>query len=216
MTAQQNSAPAGQAGAAPAHGPLLAKDARHALHPWADLSTLGKQDALVITGAQGVEVVDSRGRRYIDAIGGMWCVTVGYGREELVEAMAAQARRMPYFTPFGDVANELTIELGAQLAALAPGDLNRVHFTTGGSTAVDSAVRIAHLYHAAMGLAPRSTTCCPGSTPTTAAPTWPPRCPARRPTGSASTTRTGGCTTWRAPATTRTTPRCPPTTASPG
>lgn len=151
MTAHQHSAPAGQDGAAPAHGPLLAKDARHALHPWADLSTLGKQDALVITGAQGVEVVDSRGRSYLDAIGGMWCVTVGYGREELVEAMAAQARRMPYFTPFGDVANEPATELAAQLAALAPGDLNRVHFTTGGSTAVDSAVRIAHLYHAALG-----------------------------------------------------------------
>ncbi|WUH90992.1 aminotransferase [Streptomyces sp. NBC_00433] len=159
MTVEQHSAPAGQDGApaghdrtASAHGQLLAKDARHVLHPWADLSTLGKEDSLVISGAQGVEVVDSQGRRYLDAIGGMWCVTVGYGREELVEAMAAQARRMPYFTPFGDVANEPAIELAAQLAALAPGDLNRVHFTTGGSTAVESAVRIAHLYNAARGL----------------------------------------------------------------
>jgi putrescine aminotransferase len=151
VTEQQHSASALRDGAASAHGPLLAKDARHVLHPWADLSTLGKQDSLVITGAEGVEVVDSLGRRYIDAIGGMWCVTVGYGREEMVDAIAAQARRMPYFTPFGDVANAPAIELAAQLAALSPGDLNRVHFTTGGSTAVESAVRVAHLYHAAQG-----------------------------------------------------------------
>ncbi|CAG7606210.1 aminotransferase [Actinacidiphila bryophytorum] len=150
MTAQQHSASRGGRDDA-VHGRLLADDTRHVLHPWADLSTLGKQDPLVITGAEGVEVVDSRGRRYLDAIGGMWCVTVGYGREEIVEAMAAQARAMPYFTPFGDVANEPAIELAAQLAALAPGDLNRVHFTTGGSTAVESAVRVAHLYHAALG-----------------------------------------------------------------
>ncbi|GFE12739.1 aspartate aminotransferase family protein [Streptomyces glebosus] len=132
-------------------GSLVAKDARHVLHPWADLSALGGQGSLMVCEAQGVEVMDSAGRKYLDAIGGMWCVTVGYGRPELIDAMQAQARRMPYFTPFADVANEPAAELAALLAELSPGDLNRVHFTTCGSTAVESAVRIAHLYFASRG-----------------------------------------------------------------
>ncbi|MDG4767691.1 aminotransferase [Solwaraspora sp. WMMD406] len=129
----------------------VAMDARHVLHPWADLRTLGRAESLLVSQATGVEVVDSEGRRYLDAIGGMWCVTVGYGRHELIEAMTEQARRMPYYTPFGDVGSEPAARLAATLAELAPGDLNRVHFTTGGSTAVESAVRIAHYYFASQG-----------------------------------------------------------------
>src|SRR5215213_4561450 len=83
-------------------GSLVAKDARHVLHPWADLTALGTQESLIVCEAHGVEVSDSEGRKYLDAIGGMWCVTVGYGRPELIDAMQSQARRMPYFTPFGD------------------------------------------------------------------------------------------------------------------
>jgi adenosylmethionine-8-amino-7-oxononanoate aminotransferase len=132
-------------------GSLVAKDARHILHPWADLTALGKQESLIVSRAQGVEVFDSEGRRYLDAIGGMWCVTVGYGRQELVDAMQAQAQKMPYFTPFGDISSEPAAELAALLAELSPGDLNRIQFTTGGSTAVDSAVRIAHYYFASQG-----------------------------------------------------------------
>jgi putrescine aminotransferase len=130
---------------------LVERDARHVLRPWADLSTLGRPDAFIVSEARGAEVVDRQGRTYLDAIGGMWCVTVGYGRRELVDAMRAQAERMPYFTPFGDVTNEPATELAALLAELSPGDLNRVHYTTGGSTAVESAVRIAHLYFAGQG-----------------------------------------------------------------
>ncbi|WP_320069445.1 aminotransferase [Micromonospora sp. RTGN7] len=130
---------------------LRALDARHVVHPWADLSVLGKQQPLVISEARGVEVVDSAGRTYLDAIGGMWCVTVGYGRQELVDAIRDQAARMPYFTPFGDVSNEPAARLAELLAGLAPGDLNRVHFTTGGSTAVESAVRTAQFYWASVG-----------------------------------------------------------------
>jgi len=132
-------------------GSLVETDARHVLHPWADLSALGKPESLIISQASGVEVTDSNGRSYLDAIGGMWCVTVGYGRTELIEAMTAQARMMPYFTPFGDVTNQPATELAALLAELAPGDLNRVQFTTGGSTAVESAVRLAQFYFLSQG-----------------------------------------------------------------
>lgn len=133
------------------HNSLVAKDARHLLHPWADLTALGTQGALIICEAQGVEVSDSQGKTYLDAIGGMWCVTVGYGRQELIDAMQDQARKMVYFTPFGDVSNEPAAQLAALLAELSPGDLNRVQFTTCGSTAVESAVRTAHYYYACRG-----------------------------------------------------------------
>jgi len=137
----------------PVTGSLTETDARHVLHPWADLSVLGKPQSLIICRAAGIEVVDSKGTSYLDAIGGMWCVTVGYGRAELIEAMAGQAATMPYFTPFGDVTNQPATELAALLAELAPGDLNRVQFTTGGSTAVESAVRLAQFYFASQGRA---------------------------------------------------------------
>lgn len=132
-------------------GSLVAKDARHILHPWADLNALGTQESLIVCEAHGVEVVDAAGKKYLDAIGGMWCVTVGYGRQELIDAMSAQAQKMPYFSPFGDISSEPAAELAALLATLSPGDLNRVHFTTCGSTAVESAVRIAHYYFASQG-----------------------------------------------------------------
>lgn len=128
-----------------------AKDKRYVLHPWADLTALGRQETLIVREARGVEVFDTEGKGYLDAIGGMWCVTVGYGRRELIDAMQAQASTMPYFTPFGDVSSEPAAELAALLAAASPGDLNRVHFTTGGSTAVESAVRTAHYYFASQG-----------------------------------------------------------------
>jgi putrescine aminotransferase len=130
---------------------LRAADARHLLHPWADLSTVGDENALVIEHAKGVHIYDSAGKQYLDAIGGMWCVTVGYGNEELAEAMANQARIMAYYTPFGDMSSAPSVRLAQMLAELTPGDLNRAHFTTCGSTAIDSAVRIAHYYFAAQG-----------------------------------------------------------------
>lgn len=132
---------------------LRAADGRHLLHPWADLSTVGDEHALVIQHAKGVHVYDSTGKQYLDAIGGMWCITVGYGNEELAQAMANQARTMAYYTPFGDVSSSPSIRLAQMLAELTPGDLNRAHFTTCGSTAIDSAVRVAHYYFAAQGRA---------------------------------------------------------------
>jgi adenosylmethionine-8-amino-7-oxononanoate aminotransferase len=77
----------------------------------------------------------------IDGIGGMWCVNVGYGRDEIADAIAEQARKLCYFSPFGMIATPPSIEFSHRLAKYAPGDLKHVFFTTGGSTAVDSALR---------------------------------------------------------------------------
>ncbi|RQS10075.1 aminotransferase [Burkholderia sp. Bp9002] len=128
-----------------------AQDMRHLLHPWADLASLGRETPMMIVEADGVRVTDDTGRTYLDAIGGMWCMTVGYGRREIADAIRDQALRMPFYTPFGAMGNEPAAALAARLAALAPGDLKRVHLTTCGSTAVESAVRFAHYYFGATG-----------------------------------------------------------------
>lgn len=130
---------------------LAQYDMQHVLHPWADLASLGTEAPMMITKAQGVRITDSEGNTYLDGIGGMWCNTLGHGRQELADAMSRQATLMAYYTPFGAMANEPASKLAARLAGLAPGDLKRVHFTTCGSTAVDSALRFAHYYFAATG-----------------------------------------------------------------
>jgi adenosylmethionine-8-amino-7-oxononanoate aminotransferase len=93
---------------------------------------------------QGCYLTDSCGKRYFDGIGGMWCVNVGYGRREIAEAMAEQARQLCYSNTFVDITNPPAAELAAKLAALAPGSLNHVAFATSGSSAIDTAVRLAH------------------------------------------------------------------------
>jgi len=126
-------------------------DRRHTLHPWADLATAPTQGDLVITRGAGYHVSDSEGNRYLDGIAGMWCVNVGYGNQEMVEAIASQTEKLVYYTPFGAMTNPLSARLSEVLANLTPGDLNRVHFTTSGSGAVDSAIRFVHFYFNAIG-----------------------------------------------------------------
>ncbi|MEM7201815.1 MAG: aminotransferase [Planctomycetota bacterium] len=130
---------------------LARQDLDHVLHPWTDFSTVGDVEPMVFVGGEGYAVEDADGQCYLDAIGGMWCVTLGHGRAELAEAMARQAKQLAFYTPFGSMTSAPAAELAAELAGLTPGDLNRVHFTTGGSTAVDSALRFAHYYWASVG-----------------------------------------------------------------
>ncbi len=126
-------------------------DRRHLIHPWVDLGAVRAQKPLIIDHAEGVYVYDAEGQKMIDGMGGMWCVNVGYGRDEIAEAMARQAKRMCYYSPFSKNSTEPAIEFAQRIAKYAPGDLNRVFFTTGGSTAVDSAVRFIHFYFSLIG-----------------------------------------------------------------
>ncbi|HWA51189.1 MAG TPA: aminotransferase [Dongiaceae bacterium] len=126
-------------------------DKRHLIHPWVDLGAVRAQKPLIIDHADGVYVYDGEGQKMIDGMGGMWCVNVGYGRDEIADAIAAQAKRMCYYSPFTKNSTEPAIEFAHRIAKYAPGDLNRVFFTTGGSTAVDSAVRFIHFYFSFIG-----------------------------------------------------------------
>jgi len=126
-------------------------DRTHLLHPWTNFASFKERGSFIVSGARGVHVYDTAGRAYLDGMAGLWCMNLGYGREDIVEAMAEQARRMPYFTPFVDVGSLPAAELAKEIARVAPGDLNHVFFTCGGSTANDSAVRLIHFYHALRG-----------------------------------------------------------------
>ena len=103
-----------------------------------------------IVRGEGAYVWDARGRRYLDGLAGLFVVNAGHGRTELAEAAAKQAAELAFF-PLWSYAHPTAIELAERIAALAPGDLNRVFFTTGGSEAVESAWKLARAYYKRVG-----------------------------------------------------------------
>jgi len=108
-------------------------------------------DIPIIVRGDGCYLEDSNGKRYLDALAGLFAVQIGYGfGEEMGEAAAAQMRELPFYTNWS-YAHPRAIELAAEIASLAPGDLNRVFFCSGGSEAVESAWKLARQYHAARG-----------------------------------------------------------------
>ena len=123
-------------------------------HLWMHFSRLGDYDEShrvpVMVRGEGCHVIDADGRRYLDGLSGLFTVQVGHGRAELIDAARRQAETLEYF-PIWSYAHPPAIHLAARLAELAPGDLNRVFFTTGGSEAVESAWKLARQYFRAVG-----------------------------------------------------------------
>lgn len=126
-------------------------DKDHFIHPYTDFTTFGREGSQVITEASGVTVTDTEGRTYLDAIAGLWCINLGHGRTEIADAMGEQARKMAYFNTFGHSTNVPASLLAAKIAERAPKSLNHVFYSTGGSTANDTAVRLIHYYFNRLG-----------------------------------------------------------------
>jgi adenosylmethionine-8-amino-7-oxononanoate aminotransferase len=138
------------------NGPdIWQKDHDHFLHPWTHFDSFKKEGSLCIVEGEGCFITDVNGKRYLDGLGGMWCVNVGYGRNELAEVMAEQAKLLAYTNTFVDMTNAPAAELAAKIASIAPTGLNHVAFSTSGSCANDTAIRLAHFYHARRGEASR-------------------------------------------------------------
>src|SRR5579864_3903599 len=114
------------------------------------MSGYADSDVPVIVRGSGAYVFDQQGRLYLDGLSGLFVSQVGHGRQEIADAGARQAAELAYF-PLWSYAHPKAIELAARLAELAPGDLNRVFFTTGGSEAVESAWKLARAYFKAIG-----------------------------------------------------------------
>jgi putrescine aminotransferase len=124
-------------------------DRRHLIHP---LLPGASTDRCVIIRGKGSTVWDARGNELLDMTGaGNWLAQVGHGRVELGEVMAEQAARLSYFTSFFEFSNDQSIQLAKRLTGLAPDGLNRVLFTSGGSEAVDLAIKAVRLYHSRRG-----------------------------------------------------------------
>ncbi|MGH9115127.1 MAG: aminotransferase class III-fold pyridoxal phosphate-dependent enzyme, partial [Acidimicrobiales bacterium] len=115
---------------------------RHLWMHFTRMSSYADHDVPIMVRGEGPWVWDSKGRRYFDGLSGLFVVQVGHGRRELAEAAARQAGELAYF-PLWSYAHPNAVELSERLASLAPGDLNRVFFTTGGSEAVESAWKLA-------------------------------------------------------------------------
>ncbi|MCU9836169.1 aspartate aminotransferase family protein [Ruegeria sp. WL0004] len=125
---------------------LQALDAAHHVHPFSANTELGREGARVITRAKGVWLTDSEGEEILDGMAGLWCVNIGYGRDELAEVAARQMRELPYYNTFFKTTHVPVIALAQKLAELAPGDLNHVFFSSGGSDANDTNIRLVRTY----------------------------------------------------------------------
>ncbi len=123
---------------------------RHLWMHFTRMSSYKDHDVPIIVRGEGAYVFDSKGRRYLDGLAGLFVSMVGHGRDEIAEAAARQSKELAYF-PLWSYAHPRAIELAERLANLAPGDLNRVFFTTGGSEAVESAWKLARQYFRAIG-----------------------------------------------------------------
>lgn len=131
------------------HWQALSRD--HHLPPFTDYKALNAKGARVITRASGVHLWDSEGHRILDAMAGLWCVNVGYGREELVEAAARQMRELPYYNLFFQTAHPPALALARAIAEIAPPGMQHVFFTGSGSEANDTVLRMVRHYWATKG-----------------------------------------------------------------
>ncbi|MGZ8794859.1 MAG: aspartate aminotransferase family protein [Gaiellaceae bacterium] len=127
-------------------------------HLWLHFTRMGGYqggEVPIIVRGDGCYLEDSNGKRYLDALAGLFSVNIGYGfGEEIGEAAAAQMRELPFYTNWG-YAHPRAIELASEVASLTPGDLNRLFFVSGGSEAVESAWKLARQYYTARGMSRR-------------------------------------------------------------
>ena len=129
---------------------LLDLDRQHLMHPLVSFREHERRGATILDSGHGVYLRDIDGHELLDAFSGLWCVNVGYGQESIVRAAAEQMTKLPYATGYFHFGSEPAIRLAARLVELAPASLRHVYFTSGGSDAVDSAIRYIIRYYNAL------------------------------------------------------------------
>jgi len=130
---------------------LQALDAAHHMHPFTTDKDLAKKGVRIITRAEGVMLTDSEGHEILDGMAGLWCVSLGYGRQELADVAARQMMELPFYNTFFQTSHVPAIALAARIAELAPGDLNHVFFAGSGSESNDTNIRMVRHYWALKG-----------------------------------------------------------------
>lgn len=127
------------------------RDIEVLLHPATNLATHRQTGPLVLERGEGVYVWDTTGKRYIEGLAGLWCTALGYGNQELVEAAKEQMSRLPFTHLFGGRSHEPAIELAEKLKELSPAPTSKVFFTSSGSEANDTQIKLAWYYNNARG-----------------------------------------------------------------
>ena len=121
-------------------------DSAHHLHPFTDFKSLAEEGSIIISKADGVHLTNSDGKQLLDAMSGLWCVNIGYGRKSMAEVAYEQMQELPYYNSFFKTATVPSIELARQLAEITPKDLNYAFFSSSGSEANDTVVRMVKRY----------------------------------------------------------------------
>lgn len=130
---------------------MATRDVETLIHPYTNLDALRTNGPLILERGQGVYVWDSEGRQYIEGMAGLWCAALGFAEEALVEAAAAQMRRLPYEHQFAGKSHEPGIALGEKLKEIAPVPISKVLFSNSGSEANDTQIKLAWYYNNARG-----------------------------------------------------------------
>ncbi|WP_299304314.1 aminotransferase class III-fold pyridoxal phosphate-dependent enzyme [uncultured Litoreibacter sp.] len=131
---------------------LKENNARHMWHPMAHPGAMQDHPPRIISKAEGSMITDHDGNTVVDGVGGLWCVNVGYSCDPIKKAIADQVVELPYYSAFGGTTNEPAIELSYELREMfAPDGMARAFFTSGGSDAVETALRLARQYHKVKG-----------------------------------------------------------------
>jgi putrescine---pyruvate transaminase len=120
-------------------------------HPVADMSAVVASGELLLDRGDGVHVWDEAGKRYLDATAALWYCSVGYGRAEIADAAAAQMRRLPAYSHYGDVSSRPTTELAERISRIAPMDDAVVFFASGGGESIETAVKLVRRYWSLLG-----------------------------------------------------------------
>lgn len=128
-----------------------ALSSKHHLAPFSDYKQLKEKGPRIITKAQGVYLWDSEGNKILDGMAGLWCVAIGYGREELADAASKQMRELPYYNLFFQTAHPPALELAKAISDIAPTGMNHVFFTGSGSEGNDTMLRLVRHYWAIKG-----------------------------------------------------------------
>jgi putrescine aminotransferase len=123
-----------------------AADAAHYLHPFTDFASLARKGSRVITRADNIYLWDSDGQKMLDAMSGLWCVNVGYGRQELIDAATRQLKELPFYNSFFQTATPPAIELAELLDEVSPPQFHHVFFSGSGSEGNDTIVRMVRRY----------------------------------------------------------------------
>ena len=128
-----------------------ARDIASHLHSYTDARKLEREGPLIIAEGKGIYVYDTAGKEYIEGLSGLWCASLGFGEERLVQAAAAQMRKLPYYHTFAQKAGLPAVELAERLLEIAPVKMSKVFFANSGSEANDSIVKLVWYYNNALG-----------------------------------------------------------------